>query len=543
MKNIKLILLFALIFSVGCEKDFLDTKPYDTISSANAWTSDENATMAVNGIYNAINQEYTLHGFPYHFSNFGPDGFNWFRDEEIQRGIATSSHHQFERTYTAFYRVINYANDAIANLADNPNVNADLAERLTGEAKYMRGVSYFYLLELYGGVVILDKPVPSSETYLPRSSAEEVRQLVINDFTSAIELLPVSYDDSEFGRATKGAAIAMLGKTYLYNEQWSQATEQFERIMGNEFDYGLVEDYAGLFDQYEENNQEIVFSVQEIMQIGLGSRYDNWIGARIFNNGQSRSQPSYNLVSSYTHEDGTPIDMSLMPERDNFQDEYEYGLELIDWYQNTFADADERVHATVILPGFTAIGSNGVEYMVKWPYADHVNDPIPALRYTFNTTALYHWRKHIHEGSENPLGRNHGPNDVPIIRFADVLLMYAEATNEENGPTAEVYDAVNKIRLRVGLPELAGLSQEEMRRAIREERLKELGGEGHLFFDVRRWRLAHTNDPLFGLNHELLDYRGMQLGYERVFTEKDYLWPIPQLELDLNPNLEQNPGW
>lgn len=539
-----MIFFIALTVGISCDSDFLDRQPFDTISSANAWTSNENATMAVNGIYNAINQEATLKGFAYRFTNHGPAGFNWFRDEAIQRGIANSTHSQFLMTYTGFYRVINYANDAIANLPGNPNVDADLAERLTGEAKFMRGLSYLYLLQVYGGVVILDRPVLPSETYLPRNTPEEVRQLVINDFSDAIEALPVTYDNSEFGRATKGAAIAMLGKTYLYNEQWAQAAEQFRRLLGAEFDYGLEADYAGLFDQYDENNPEIVFSIQAIMVLGLGQQYDDWYGGRVFNNGQSRSQPSYNLVSSYTHQDGSPIDMSLMPERVNFQNEYDFGMELIQWYQDNFEDADKRVHANVILPGFTAVGSDDVTYIVHWPYDAHANDPIPALRYTFNADAMYHWRKLIHEGSQNPLGRAHGPADIPFIRFADVLLMYAEASNEGSGPTVEVYEAVNRVRLRAGIPALPeGLSQEGMRRAIREERLKELAGEGHLFFDVRRWRLAHTEDPLFGLNHEVLDFRGMPTGYIRKFVEKDYLWPIPQQELDINTNLVQNPGW
>jgi len=102
---------------------------------------------------------------------------------------------------------------------------------------------------------------------------------------------------------------------------------------------------------------------------------------------------------------------------------------------------------------------------------------------------------------------------------------------------------LRQIRERAGVEPVApGLDQEEMRREIRLERLKEFAGEGHLFFDVRRWRTAHTDDPVFGLNHMILDFKGKDL-YPRVFTEKDYLWPIPQQEIDINNNLDQNPDW
>lgn len=541
MKRLGYLLLIWLLSA--CQKDFLDRKPYDALSSENAWSSDVNATMAVNGIYHTMNLDDNMAGYFFVFSKLGPDGYDYFRDESIQRGLSTNRTPLYLTTYSGLYRIIKYTNDAIANLVDNPDLTPEVASRLMGEVKFMRGMAYFYLLQLYGGVILLEEPVDPADTYLPRNSAEEVRSSIIADFEDAIERLPISYSGGNIGRITKGAAVTMLGKTYLYNKQWSEAGEQLKQLLSPPYTYSLFADYDALFTDAHENNQEIVFSLQSVMQAGLGSFYDRWYGGRsLRSNGESKSQPSWITVFSYTHQDGSPIAVNTMPKEEDYANEVEYGAALINWYQTTFADVDVRAHGNVIIPGFTIVGNGNQTYMVNWPYTAHANDDIPAYRIEFSPYALFSWRKMIMTGDANTL-RSDSPIDIPLIRFADVLLMYAEAVNEAEGPTTEVYEALRQIRERAGVEPVApGLDQEEMRREIRLERLKEFAGEGHLFFDVRRWRTAHTDDPVFGLNHMILDFKGKDL-YPRVFTEKDYLWPIPQQEIDINNNLDQNPDW
>jgi len=541
MKKLVYFLLVGML--TACQDGFLDRQPYDSLSSENAWISDDNATIAINGIYNAMNSDDNLAGYFYIFTNIGPDGYGYFRDESIQRGLSTNRTGLYLNTYKGLYRVIKYTNDAIANLTDNTHLTPELASQLLGEAKFMRGLSYFYLWQLYGGVIILDQPLDPADTYLPRNSAEEVRDFVIADFQDAIERLPVVRTGGDIGRITKGAAITMLGKTYLYSEQWSEAAAQLKQLLSPPYAYGLFADYAGLFTDQHENNEEIVFSLQSVMQNNLGSYYDRWYGGRsIRSYGESFSQPSWTTVFSYTHQDGSPIDPAGMPAEADYANEVAYGADLIDWYVNEFADADVRAHGNVIIPGYTIVGNENLTYKVNWPYTAHANDEIPAYRIEFSSYALFSWRKMIMTGDANTL-RSDSPIDVPLIRFADVLLMYAEAVNEAGGPVNEAYQAVQRIRERAGVAPLEGnLGKEQLRQAIRLERLKEFAGEGQLFFDVRRWRTAHTGDPIFGLNGMLLDFRGQPL-YQRVFTEKDYLWPIPQQEIDINNSLTQNPGW
>src|SRR5690554_2794407 len=277
----KVIIITGMITAIlaGCQQDFLDRTPYDAISSQNAWISDNNAIMAINGIYRTLLHDNVFGGFFYFYSNLGPDGYGFFRDESIQRGLSTNRHGLYQGTYTMLYRVIKYSNDAVHNLQDNPNISSDLANRLLGEVKFFRGISYFYLWQLYGGVIILDEPVEPSETYLSRVSTDEVRNFIISDFVDAAERLPDGYSGADVGRVTKGAALTMLGKTYLYDEQWEKAAEQFARVV-NEFNYDLVEDYSQLFTAENENNSEIIFSIQCVMEPGLGSSYDMWYGGR-----------------------------------------------------------------------------------------------------------------------------------------------------------------------------------------------------------------------------------------------------------------------
>lgn len=143
------------------------------------WTSDANANMQLNGVYKLTKNGWAMQGYCYHFTCFGPDGYDYFRNSNIEMGTATTRDGIFLSAYVEYYKVINAANDAIANLTDNPNITPELRERMIGEARFLRGFSYFMLWQLYGGVIILDKPTQPTDTYLPRNTADHVRDFVI----------------------------------------------------------------------------------------------------------------------------------------------------------------------------------------------------------------------------------------------------------------------------------------------------------------------------------------------------------------------------
>ncbi len=540
MKKIYILYAIAILFiTTACEKEFLDRSPFDSISSSSIWTNDTNAELAINGMYNSYRG--TFVDYPFIFSRFGSDGAN-FSGGGYEQNRTDAFNGNFRRFYTDYYRLINFANDAIANLTDNSNITPELGQQWIAEAKFTRALAYFYLKTLYNDVIILTEPVLPEETFLERSSSAQVKELIISDLNDAINILPISFEGSDNGRFTRGAAIALLGKLYLYDKEYDKAAAEFAKLEQASYGYDLVDEYADLFSFKTENNPEVVLTVKSIMEPGLGAPYDMRYGGRSVNaSGWTNSVASWVTLQAYSNADGTDIDWSDMPQFNDYPNEFDYGLDLIPWYENKFQNADKRLHANVIVPGYTFIGNENVEFVVNWPYNEHAGDPVPAYRTNWPSVALFPWRKFVTPGEDN-LQRWNSPTDIPIIRYADVLLMYAEALNESQGATAEAFNALNRVRSRAGIPEVAGLSVDELRETIRLERLRELPGEGIFFFDQLRWRTAGTDDPVFGLNHDVLDFRGQPL-WTREFPERSYLWAIPQAERDLNDKLTQNMGW
>lgn len=548
-KKLYALLVVLLTFNLGCDDGFLDTTPYDGLSKSLIFNSDANALMAMNGVYNVLANTSFEAEFYNYVTNLGPEGFEQGRAPwglTHAQGLATARDANIQANYRNFYKPIIYANDIIAGMNGNEKVTKELRDRFTGEAKFIRGISYFYLWNLFGGVVILDEPTAVTETYLPRNSEREVIEFIIQDFKEAITLLPVSYASAtDLGRVTKGAAIAMLGKTYLFDKQWAAAAGEFEKLLAAPYKYELVSDYGDNFKTTTKNNKESVFELQYVQQDGLGSSFDRWYGNRsVLIGGGDRANMTSHSLNVFTKLDGSKIDLSTIPKRTAYASDLAHGVALMAWYETTFANVDQRLHKSAILPGSTFVGAGNVTYKLYWPYGPYVTAKPPALNSTFNVEAKIMIRKFVTIGDEHPLFREDSQMNYPLIRFADVLLMYAEAKNEVSGATSEVYAAVNKVRARAGVAGLAtGLSKDEMRRNIWLERYKELMFEGHLYFDVKRWRTAHTTDPIFGLNHDVMDHRFQKVFFKKSFTEKDYLWPIPGIEMDINANMTQNPGW
>lgn len=548
-----LVISLALIFT-SCKKDFLDRSPYDGVSSAVVFESDASATLAVNGIYQSAAQNAFKDQFLTVLSYMGPDGYTYGRSgvnlgTAFPMGQGTARENTIPAIYQNLYRPTVYANDVIAGLEGNENVTPELRDRLIGEAKFFRGLCYFYLWNLFGDVVMFDKPTPVEETFVARSPVAEVQALVISDFKDAIEKLPVSYSAStDVGRATKGAAIAMLGKTYLYLERWGEAATELEKLMQAPFNYDLTDNFGDSFYWQTQNNEESVFEIQYANEPNLGSVFEQRFGNRSGGRGgEDYVESSTNSLQVFTNKDGSAIDISGYPRRNTFTGsaaEVNYGKALMAWYKNTFQNADVRLHQSMILPDANFFGNDNKYYKVYWPYNTYVNADTPALRTTWTTVGVIPIRKFLTLGEENIINATTCPTNFPMIRFADVLLMYAEALNEAQGPVQQVYDAVNRVRNRAQVADLVtGLSPEQMQRAIRLERYKELMFETHLFLDTKRWRLAHTNDPVFGLNGDVVDFRFVTL-YKRAFREdRDYLFPIPGGQRDLNPLLTQNPNW
>ena len=456
------------------------------------------------------------------------------------------------------------------------NINETAKNQVLGEAKFLRGLFYFFLMQHFGGVPLYDETTDYNKDYMkllkPRETEEKTREFILKDLTDAIKLLPVKWSQSNYGRATKGAAYALRGKVYLYNKQYDLASKDFEEIVLDPsqqgYGYELYPNYADLFTKAGDSSSEMIFAIQNYFKI------PNWLGMPMClymgNNASmdvcwNTMMPSVGLVDSYECKDGRPFNWddfipgyneskevreqtlraTLTDDLKAVKDYPKYYKELLSMYEAR----DPRMKETIILPYTYYLGNmKEVDNLCLFVYATGVsiqNGFVVINRYKNNY--LYLYRKFVPEGNLGGTWNSRGntPFNFPIIRYADVLLMLAECYNEQ-GKLDEAVRYINMVRQRPSTnmpginsgPEwLEARTKDAVFKRIMHERAVELPGEGLRYYDLRRWRLMEKY-----LNGDVQDAMGNHIYYTK-FEEKDYLWPIPSEEIEKNPNLTQNPGW
>ncbi len=475
--KLKTILPFtlSLLFLAACEKN-LEEVPFSFFEESNSFRTAADATSAVNAVYDRLKGVYGMSMI--NLADLNGDEGEVRGDNaggtEIDKNLYNSGTGVFDGFYTNSYLLIDRANRVIANVPTIP-MDAKLRDQIVGEAKFLRAIAYFNLVRAFGDVPLVT--VPASDVVnvaLARSPAEQVYQQLLQDLLEAEKVLPVRFTTvGEVGRATAGVAKSMLAKVYLTRKDWANAVAKSKEVIDSKT-YSLVADYREVFTPEKENGPEHIFSVQ-----------------------YSCTLPRYGS------------DMAV-----NFAIFFSYPINLIGGsYQvtPTLADSylkgDYRKEVTVITEKKIANGT--VVASRTGPHLDKYWDPLAC-------------------------GAASARNNFLVLRYADVLLMYAEALNEVGGPTAEVYAAINQVRARArkGIAtaepqDLKTLTQAQFREAVLQERSWELCFEGH-----RRWDLLRTGRYL-----DVLKKQG-------IATEtKHLLYPIPLQEIDVNPALTQNPGY
>ncbi|WP_108424115.1 RagB/SusD family nutrient uptake outer membrane protein [Flagellimonas amoyensis] len=531
----RILLALLSLFIVGsCSDDFLDRDSLVGLSEGGFWQSEQDAIMGVNALYDA-NREFTnsivIYGMMDDFTDISYQ--SWATG--LTTGNFPSNASFYSNSWGIFYKGIYRANTVLENVPDI-EMNQATKNRILGEAKFFRGYFYFKLWDFFGGVPLYDTAMNVDETYKPRSTEEEVYNFIVSDMTDAFELLSENYDQSNKGRATKWAALAMRGKAHLWAEQYEEAAEDFKYLMDNS-DRTLIDDFHSLFRVAGNNNDEVIFDVQYIAEQGYGLATDrNYGNARGATSGSQRTRPTPKLVNAYEIIDGTPFDFANFTDAggDTFDPNDPADWQDEEAVRRLFENRDPRMQQAIVVPWSTFVGRNEVEYLYKFPV--DTSDPLAYV--PIWTAGSYAWRKFVETGSVYTL-QNNMPQNFPLIRLADVVLMYAEAKNEASPGDQSIYDAVDAVRERAGLPDLpSGLSQDEMRERIRHERMVELCGEGQRYSDIRRWGIA--KDVVDGV--WMTEFTGVNIR-QRGFPDHYYLWPIPQTEIDVNPALTQNPGW
>lgn len=575
-KNIISVLLSSALLLSGCES--LDYVPSEQMSSSTFWKTETHAKQAAVALYHAMKQTWCFGlEFAFDMCTDIADGTSPFAD--ISRGTSfSSSSSAVEYHWQYLYELVHRSNTVIRNVA-TMDINQATIDQVTGEAKFLRAMAYFRLLNCWGGVPYYDETCDINKEFAtvtnPRSSAENIRQHILDDLADAITKLPISWSGSDYGRATKGAAYALRGKVYLFNKEWSNAIADFEEIVynkNNNYGYELHPDYENLFRLYNgARSKEMIFAIQSVDN-GIANNALNIVG--YFGNKATMRLiagnaivPSTQLVDLYEKTDGQKFDWDeVFPGFNNDKNTRRKSLQvaiddastkitsLLDCdsakVSAAYNDRDPRLCWNVITPFShylgTDAGSKPMDKQFVLVDASKGGAPMEAAAFIRNSEGWnsYFWRKWIPTGNLDGYWSEYSrtPYEFPILRLGDVILMLSEAYNE-NGALDKAIVEFNKIRARVNMPELnsgptwmAVNGKETMTQRIRNERARELAGEGLRYWDIRRWNMLESTVKDAS---DIFD----DLMYQRTYQSRHEIWPIPFVEMDRNTNLIQNTDW
>ncbi|WP_270568932.1 RagB/SusD family nutrient uptake outer membrane protein [Coprobacter secundus] len=602
MKKMMILAVVGVgIFFNSCT-DFMDIESRTAITDEAVWSSKSATGMYVNETYNK-----TLDGPLYCMTKGIRDWYSfdhaWTDDMGISGFISLSEFsftaatipEPFKSRWDALYENIRRTNLGLEKIAASEVLSDTEKERFLGDMYFLRALNYLELWRFWGGVPLVKKALNKEvdDIYYERSTSEETMRFIIEDFGEAAKRLPKRSElpAEEYGRATKGAAVGFQAVTYLHAagvidaKYYEDAANTADILINGELkgEYSLfrendgdpneksttkklskkAENFANLFLEAYEGNEEVIFDVQyknpERHQQGyqtiaapgypgVGSDY-----------GWGNSNPSQMLVDAFEMQDGTPFDWNDPEEA-----------------AHPYENRDARFYASILYDGVVwkdstlSLSTNRYVWdendRRKWK---NVTDNLPNGLYCSKVEATktgYFIRKHQNEavscGTKNRyLNRDGEGGNLIVLRYAEILLTYAEAKNEFSGPDQTVYDAINHVRRRAGQPEISGLGQAELRERIRNERRVELAFENKRYFDIMRWRIGdkvlvgpfYKMEITYQRPAEMVptavsvpSYNPRAVYFTRIFdSQKNYLLPIPQHAISRNPKLagHQNPGW
>jgi starch-binding outer membrane protein, SusD/RagB family len=463
----------------------LDEEPETYITEEQFYKNDAEAISAVNAVYNGLNS--STHTLYNRLIQIGTE----MATDDYQAGPRARNAHvralsglthdasndRMQELWRQSYDVINRANVAIDKISANDQLTPELATRLVNESKFIRALLYFNLVRWFGGVpLVTHQPGLSQESLnIGKSTEEQVYAQIIADLTDAENLpAPSEYSSKDVGRVTAGAAKALLAKVYLTREEWDKAAAKAKEVIDSGW-YELFDDFADVFNVATKNGKEHILSAQFK---GNFNFYGNMLGGTAAPN-----------------------------EVPGINGDYADALNKASKLYESFDDTDERKAVT---------------------FVSQLVSPTNGNTYTFEP--------HLHKYYDPtvPASPGESSKNTPIIRYAEVFLIYAEALSQDVGATAEAYWAIDEVRVRAGLPKLVdispGLSDDDFREAVYEERRKEFVYEYQRWFDLTRRGAQYYVAKLSAAGKASAAPRHIH-------------FPTPQREIDVNPKLEQHPDW
>lgn len=584
IKNILYIAVATIGFTPTLTSCYdLERTPDYQVASGSFFKTEEQCKQGLMAVYSTMHKLDLFGMYPV-FDGLGPvaqvtnGGGLSYRDFTIDKPTFASS--AVKDRWVATWEGIARANNAIHGIA-SAEISDEKKAELQAEGRFLRGLYYFHLLDLWGGVPIYDDTFLVGTDYAnmlyPRSTPEEVSNFIIKDFEAA-EILPDKWDAANYGRATRGAALAMKGKALLYAKHYKEASEAFQEVIDSHI-YSLLPDYASLFKPEGDSSDEMIFLIMNTGGVGqdIGMPLATFLGSRSTYTSACTGCLNYNcpsnkLIEEYEWADGRPFSWEeFIPgfytnTSTNASNPYPTAQKTFLATLSTdkksvkkYPDAkdkliamwnarDPRMNASIILPYMHYTGwYDNQPVDLELVVAKSIKDGCGMIRIDKDRLCAL-WRKFVPEGNMNGLIHEAAdtPINFPLIRYADVLLMQAECLNEL-GDMAGAVRLINEVRARpsVNMPGinsgpdyLSAKTKEEVFNRIVHERMIELACEGHSYSDWRRWGKYQELDGMFD-GHITRDYT---YSY-RILPERRNLWPIPMAEIDQNPLLNQNPGY
>lgn len=502
MKKI-IYLLIAVCGFTACSD--LDLNPNDRPSSGTFWHSPEDFELALTACYGSMRRNMYSTSMPT-WDNLTNNGFGQHAEGQygmttnmVQGNIEPTSGGFVSEIYLGALADVARVNIFLRNLAEFAGLDEVTKSRYEAEARMLRAFYYSYLYRGYGEVPIVYEPLTLETQYQEKKSTEEVYTFLMDDIDFAIANLADNTFSGERGRWTRNAAKAYKARMLLYDaydeggNMISATMTEVKNLLSEISGYSLADDFSDNFnDANQENSPEIMMSIK-FLAPNTATSVDLWYADWVV------VSPLINFIEEFEMLDGTPGKPLPKVQGSNFT------INTSLFNNASLADRDPRLAKTVFIDRYVV---NGMEYS-----SSNARPTGAGLS------------KFLSQNQVAPFGYSTlSQQDWVVMRYADVLLMLAEAENELNGPTDLVYDSINQVRARAGMPELpSGLSRDDMRQRIRHERRVELAFEGQHYFDLKRWKVATT--VLSSVQDAPVVYR---------FEEKNYLWPIPQSEIDRN---------
>lgn len=516
MKTLKIVFitLSVLLLSVtACDKDLLEVTEENRLNPDVYWQTGDHARLAIIGAYSPLANQFGWGRMMILHTVYRSDATNPIPFQGVTTDAANFSIEptfgRLSEIWGEFWKTILRANTILVEVPniDDPGFTAEQMDNVIGEAHFLRAFQYFHLLTMFRNVPLITTPAASlAEVQNAPADPEQVWQQIISDLKMAQSLLPETWDDANLGRATWGAATGLLGKTYLYRSgidgtnEYAEAAAEFKKIIDKEGSlYDLMPTHADNFGSDKENNMESLFEIQhDDNAVGWGADTDNDLRAAAW-------EPDL-APPGFTSQSGMLVNTWV---REAFLAE-----------QTTGGNIDPRAFNTIL---WDEPGVMIYENTFQEAFSD------------LNTVGIRKYLDFRPGKSQSDFGFAGFPSKINwrIMRYADILLMFAEAENEVNGGSAEALAALNKVRVRSTMAPRSATDQTTLRESIRSERVLELLFEGNRYMDLFRWGMIPDV-----ITNELKS----NMGGSQYVPGREYL-PIPQIEVSTNALYDQNPGY